>query len=147
MMRATLPSAWKRFALLGALVAAGIAGLLAIPNAGADEPSADVPASADTYLRRGNPNTNEGASTFLRVRTTGDNRALVRFDEAAIQDAIGAETLLTATLRLTIVETPSNWGPNGRTIDLHRMLQDWAEGNGFVAGALPGQGGDRKSVV
>lgn len=139
MMRATLPSAWKRFALLGALVAAGIAGLLAIPNAGADEPSADVPASADTYLRRGNPNTNEGASTFLRVRATGDNRALIRFDEAAIQDAIGAETLLTATLRLTIVETPSSWGPNGRTVDLHRMLQDWAEGNGFTSGALPGQ--------
>ena len=132
MTRAILPSAWKRFALLGALVVAGIAALLAIPNAGADEPSADVPASADTYLRRGNPNTNEGASTFLRVRATGDNRALVRFDEAVIQDAIGGETLLTATLQLTILETPSGWGPNGREVALHRLTQDWAEGNGFV---------------
>lgn len=139
MMRATLPSAWKRFALLGALVAAGIAGLLAIPNAGADEPSASLTPVADTFVRQSNSNTNEGASTFLRVRATDDNRALIRFDEAAIQDAIGAETLLTATLRLTIVETPSNWGPTGRAIGLHRMLQDWAEGNGFVTGALPAQ--------
>src|SRR5688500_11962933 len=42
-------------------------------------------ASADTYLRNGIPNTNEGGSTYLRVRDAGNNRALIRFDQAAIQ--------------------------------------------------------------
>ena len=25
---------------------------------------------------------------------------------------------------------PGNWGSNGRTVDAHRLLEDWAEGNG-----------------
>jgi hypothetical protein len=83
----------------------------------------------DSYLRHGAPNTNEGSSTFLRVRESGDNAALLGF-ELSNQDVSG---LLTARLVLTIQETGNNWG-SGRVIRAHRLLGDWTEGNGFNAG-------------
>lgn len=39
-----------------------------------------LPAAADTYVRSGAADTNEGGAPFLRVRASGDNRGLVRFD-------------------------------------------------------------------
>ena len=92
-----------------------------------------VGAIADTYVRSGAPNTNEGASDFLRIRDAGDNRVLVRFDQAAIAAAVGNQTILAATLQMDIVDNGNNWGPNGRTASLHRMLVGWAEGNGREA--------------
>jgi hypothetical protein len=90
----------------------------------------------DAYLRRWAPNTNEGGSTFLRVRDAGDNAALVAFDLSG-QDLSG---LVTATLKLTIQETANNWGP-GRPVRAHRLLSDWTEGNGFDSGGnVPGTG-------
>jgi hypothetical protein len=83
--------------------------------------------TGDTYLRSGNPNTNEGAALFLRVRPTGDNRALLRFDESDLVTAIGSGTLVSAQLELTIVDNADNWGPSGRTIDAHRLTQAWTE--------------------
>src|SRR5262245_31451953 len=49
-----------------------------------------IVASADTYVRSGAPNTNEGASTFMRLQASGDNRGLVRFDQSDIQSAVGS---------------------------------------------------------
>ena len=86
--------------------------------------------AADTYLRRGSDNRNLGAGLLLRVRADGQNRAVVRFDQSAIQAAVGSRTLLSATLRLTIVDNGNNWGTSGRTVDAHRLLPSWAEGNG-----------------
>ena len=37
-----------------------------------------VPITGDTYLRQGEPNQNFGTAAILRVRPTGDNRALLR---------------------------------------------------------------------
>jgi PKD domain len=87
---------------------------------------------ADTYIKSGKPNENEGTSTFLRLQNIGDNRALVKFDTSQIQDAVGDSQNYTATLQFTITDNGNNWGAQGRTIDVHRMLQDWAEGNGFI---------------
>jgi hypothetical protein len=84
-------------------------------------------ASADSYLRGGGAeNTNEGASTFLRVQRTGNNRALVRFDQATIAGAVSGGTLQAATLRLFIETNNGSWG-TGRAIDVHRLLSDWSE--------------------
>ncbi|MEX0650150.1 MAG: DNRLRE domain-containing protein [Candidatus Andersenbacteria bacterium] len=94
-------------------------------------------ASADTYLRKGAANTNEGASPILRVRSAGHNRALVQFDQTEIEDLIGEGTLISAVLELEIETAKNNWGPLGRAISTHRLTQTWAEGNGKNA-ELPG---------
>lgn len=86
--------------------------------------------SADTYVRSGQDNRNEGAGEFMRIRADGDNRAFVRFDQNAIQLTIGSGTVLSAKLRLTIVDNGDNWGITGRTVDAHRLITDWVEGNG-----------------
>lgn len=87
-------------------------------------------AAADTYVRKGGANTNEGASTFVRLRASGENRALVRFDQAAIVNALGGGTLVSAKLQLDIVKNSNNWGPGGRSLELHRLNMNWTEGNG-----------------
>jgi hypothetical protein len=85
----------------------------------------------DSFIKQGESNTNEGINTMMRVRDSGNNRVLVSFDQNEMLDAAQERTLQSATLRLYIEENGNNWGPNGRTIDLHRLLSDWAEGNGF----------------
>lgn len=98
-------------------------------------------ASADTYLRSGAPNTNEGSSSFLRLRASGDNRALVRFDQTALQAAAQDRWLVSARLELTITHNANNWGPSGRTISVYRLTSPWEEGNGFVdQGSPPNRG-------
>ena len=101
------------------------------PTASA-QPSAiaTLVASGDTYLKGGTPNTNQGASTFVRVRESGPNRGLVRFSQSEIQAAINGGTLVSVKLRMTIVDNGNNWGTTGRTVDIHRVLVDWTEGNG-----------------
>ncbi len=90
--------------------------------------STSVGAVADTYLRLGSPNQNQGTESLLRLRQSGKNRALLRFDVAAIATAIGEGTLQSAHLVLTISHNGSNWGAAGRTIDLHRLTAAWTEG-------------------
>lgn len=85
----------------------------------------------DSFLKQGPPNTNEGANRMMRVRDDGNNRALISFDQNEILAASQERTLSSATLRLYIEENGNTWGPNGRTIDIHRLLADWTEGNGF----------------
>lgn len=86
--------------------------------------------SADTYVRSGSDNRNAGAGTFMRLQDSGDNRSLVKFDQTAMQSQIGIGQVLSAKLRVTIVDNGNNWGTTGRTIDIHRLTANWAEGNG-----------------
>ena len=88
-------------------------------------------ASGDTYLKGGTPNTNEGASTFVRVQQSGPNRALIRFSQSEIQAAVDGGILVSAKVRMTITDNGNNWGTTGRTVDVHRVLVDWTEGNGL----------------
>jgi probable HAF family extracellular repeat protein len=99
--------------------------------------AASIPAAADTYLRSGAPDTNEGAAPFLQVRASGDNRALVRFDQAALQSLVGSGTVLSATLTFEITDNGDNWGATGRTISAYRVTSAWAEGNGFNSQGTP----------
>ncbi|RME56828.1 MAG: tandem-95 repeat protein, partial [Deltaproteobacteria bacterium] len=87
--------------------------------------------TADTYLRGLATDTNEGASSLLSVRKIGTHRLLVRFD--GIGEVIGEGTLLSATLRLSVVLNGNDWGLSGRPLDLHRLLVPWSEGNGWTA--------------
>jgi len=83
--------------------------------------------AGDTYIRSGNPNQNQGTESILRVRPDGDNRTLIRFDQAAVAAVVGTRTVTSAQLELTIAENFDNWGPSGRTLDLHRLTQSWTE--------------------
>lgn len=89
-----------------------------------------LPASADNHVRSGQDHRNYGALEYMRLQASGDNRSLIKFDENAIEAAIGNGTLTSATLQLTIVDNGNNWGATGRDISLHRLLKDWTEGNG-----------------
>ena len=84
-------------------------------------------AVADTYLRDGSPNQNQGDETALRVRSSGHNRALVRFDAAEVADVVGTGEVVAASLDLTIELNADNWGTTGRTVDAHRLLVPWSE--------------------
>jgi hypothetical protein len=86
-------------------------------------------ASADTYVRSGNDNRNEGAEQYLNLQSSGNNRSLIRFNQSAMQSAITGD-VLSAKLRLTIADNGNNWGTSGRTVDVHRLIADWIEGNG-----------------
>jgi len=81
--------------------------------------------NGDTYLRGSNQN--DGTKTFLRLRSSGDNRALVRFDQAQILAAMNAGVLISAQLELFIELNNDSWGSSGREIDVHRVTTNWTE--------------------
>jgi alpha-tubulin suppressor-like RCC1 family protein len=84
--------------------------------------------SKDSYLRQGSPNTNEGGNPNLRIQASGNNRVLVGFDGTNQISTVG---LKSATLVLTIMDNSDNWGRNDiRSVDAHRLLVNWTEGNG-----------------
>ncbi len=84
-----------------------------------------LPVAADTYVRNGSPNQNQGGESLLRIRSSGKNRALARFDLAGLEDAV--DDLHSATLELYVETNGGNWGTAGRTIDAHRLTADWTE--------------------
>jgi alpha-tubulin suppressor-like RCC1 family protein len=84
--------------------------------------------SKDSYLRQGSPNTNEGGNPNLTIQDSGNNRVLVGFDGL---DQLSTVGLKSATLVLTIMDNSDNWGTNdNHTVDAHRLLVTWTEGNG-----------------
>ncbi|NJL29623.1 MAG: DNRLRE domain-containing protein, partial [Thermoanaerobaculia bacterium] len=84
-----------------------------------------LPVLADTYLRDGSPNQNQGTEDLLRIRSSGKNRALVRFDLGGVAELV--DTLESATLELFIANNGNNWGTNGRTVDVHALGAEWSE--------------------
>lgn len=91
-----------------------------------ETPDTQFSAVGDTFLRQGVPNTSEGANPGLRIQASGNNRILVAFDLSGIDTS----QVTRATLTLTILDNTDNWGITGRTIDAHRLLTSWVEGNG-----------------
>jgi hypothetical protein len=89
--------------------------------------SATFTAVGDTYVRQGDANQNFGTETVLRIRQTGKNRSLARFDAAEVRQAIGQGTLVAASLELTITKNGANWSKTGRPVDVHRLTADWTE--------------------
>jgi len=97
------------------------------PQAAPQSRDSALAPTADTYIRQGNPNQNQGTEPILRLTASGKNRALLRWDPQAIAGAIGGDSLVAARLELTIAANADNWGTSGRTIDLHRLTQAWTE--------------------
>jgi subtilisin family serine protease len=83
--------------------------------------------AADTYIRQVSPNQNQGAELILRLQSSGKNRALLRWDQQALIQAVAGGTVSAARLELTIADLGDNWSTTGRTIELHRMTQAWTE--------------------
>ena len=83
--------------------------------------------AADTTLRQGTPNSNQGAETFLRIQHNGNQRVLVRFDQQALEQAVGSSSIRSAKLRLFIAANGNNWGADGREVNVHRLTQAWTE--------------------
>ncbi|MCW5830699.1 MAG: VCBS repeat-containing protein [Deltaproteobacteria bacterium] len=119
------------------------AGIFVLPQAASADPvTISIDAGADTYVRNGADNTNEGGAAFLRIQQSGNNRALVHFSQVELQGPLRGRNLISATLKADIVHNGNNWGSTGRTVDAHRMRQGWSEGNGKVAGISPSDRGD-----
>ncbi len=93
--------------------------------------------TADSYIKQGSSNENEGSSSFMRLQSTGHNRSLVKFDQSQIETAVNGAQNYTAKLQFAISDNGNNWGSTGRPISLHRLIQDWTEGNGFNDGNNP----------
>ena len=90
----------------------------------------DVTTDKDSILRPGARDRNEGANPLLHL---GESRRLVvGFDLSAVN----LSGLTSATLVLTINDDndPGQWGPSGRTVDAHRLLEAFVEGNGKAFG-------------
>lgn len=102
-----------------------------------DVPPLELTTIADSFLRQGQANRNEGANPHLFVQSTGHNRALSAFDGSAIANYVATHGISSAKLILTIASNGNNWGSMGRTIDAHPLLGTFTEGNGKDAG-LPG---------
>ncbi|HEV7515698.1 MAG TPA: DNRLRE domain-containing protein, partial [Thermoanaerobaculia bacterium] len=81
-------------------------------------------AAADTYLQAGNANQNHGGDAVLQV--AGNQRALLRFDPAAVASAVGSGRLVSASLEL-FVHSASGWGADGRPVEAHSVTADWTE--------------------
>lgn len=98
--------------------------LLALLPNGAGATQVVLDPTADTYLRGGAPNANQGDAGLLRVNSS-PNRALVRFDQAQIASATAGRVLLSARLDL-YVTTSNQWG-TGRAVNAQRLTADWSE--------------------
>jgi hypothetical protein len=83
-------------------------------------------ATADTTIKKDSPNQNFGAQKTL-VLKEGGTCVLVRFDPAAIAEAVGGGSLASAQLQLYIGAKAANWGPTGRTVDAYRLDAAWVE--------------------
>ncbi len=103
--------------------------------------------SADSYIKQGAQNENEGSSSFLRLQSSGHNRGLIKFDQSQIQAAVSSSSNFSAKLRFTISSNSNGWGSSGRTINLHRFTKGWLEGNGFNSEQNPSSKGTGSGVT
>jgi len=105
-----------------------VVGVLSITQVGSTTPTLTLTCSKDSCVLGGSVNLNEGANPKIRLQASGNNRGLVAFDMTGVT----TDDLYQATLKLTINDDdpPSNWGASGRYVDVHRLTEDWSEGNG-----------------
>lgn len=112
----------RRTLLLGLL-------LTAAPALRAD--TVELTPVADTCIADYFPSNNFGAMTFFNGGTTQNyatNRGLLRFDLAAVP---AGSKILAAALTVEVVGQPGEpW--NSANFGLHRLLQDWGEGDNFA---------------
>ena len=92
-------------------------------------------AAEDSLVRRGGPNTNEGANNFPRVRDAGGTtRSMVGFDLSGVPIAGLKRATLVLTIDDSFSRSPARWGSEGRRVDVHLLNRNWVEGNGKSLG-------------
>jgi hypothetical protein len=85
---------------------------------------------SDNYLKKDNRDQNKGSSTLLKTDETNKSHIPIRFDQNAITGALNSKPLISATLKVYIVQ---NWGgftTSGKRVEVYRMtadLGDWLE--------------------
>lgn len=89
-----------------------------------------IAVTKDAFLRKQPHNTNEGGNTILTVRNR-KNRTLVGFDLTGKNVA----ALNSATLVFTVKKNLRGWRAAGKDIEVHALLDDFAEGNGQLLGS------------
>ncbi|MEM7152401.1 MAG: DNRLRE domain-containing protein [Myxococcota bacterium] len=87
--------------------------------------SATVDASADTFIRFGRPYQSDSDQTFLSIKQSGKHRSLIQFDPADIDAVVGTDSIISATLQLSVAVPAANWPAAGGTLDVHAMTQAW----------------------
>ncbi len=107
-------------AVCGALVLC-LLGVSALP---ASAQTFTLPASADTFLRDGAANRNSGGEAELQL--SGNQRAVLRVDQAAVAAAVGSGRVVSASLEL-FVRSANGWGSDGRLVEAHRVTASWTE--------------------
>ncbi|MCA9710962.1 MAG: hypothetical protein KDK70_34290 [Myxococcales bacterium] len=95
------------------------------PRAGVAVTTSQLEATQDTFIHHSDPFHPSSDLPFLQIQLEGHHRALVQFDAAAIDAAVGDDILLSATLVLPIAQAAQNWPPAGGTLDVHRMTTAW----------------------
>jgi len=102
-----------------------------------ERPDALAP-TGDLFVRRADPNVNEGASSHLMVRGSSAH-ALIRFDQSEIAAVLAGRELLSARVELRIdgPRRPHGWRASGGPLEIHRLTAPWTEGNGFDHAARP----------
>lgn len=98
--------------------------------------------SADTSVRLLMPFANDGTAPILSTSSAsiaGLERTLVRFDQAAIAGAVGANRLVSATLEMTVVGMSASW--LGGRVGAHQMTRSWTEAGATWACANDTVGG------
>lgn len=84
-------------------------------------------AAADSFVRSNQANTNYGSSTTMELRLNGQRSPIVRFDATALATAAAGQTLVSATLELTLDgAAPPQW-QSGQTVYVHRITASWDE--------------------
>ncbi|MFY9822528.1 MAG: DNRLRE domain-containing protein, partial [Thermoanaerobaculia bacterium] len=83
--------------------------------------------TGDSYIKKGDANKNFGSEAILRVRQSGQQRALVMFDGASLATTLHGATVVSASLELHVEKNGRNWGKTGRTVEAHRLTAAWTE--------------------
>lgn len=96
--------------------------------------SSTLAPAKDSYLRQRSDDSNQGINPLLQIKTDATNRVVIAFDQDSIASSAEGRTLQSATLRLHINDMGNNWKTSGRTVEVHRLLSDWVEGNGWSVG-------------
>lgn len=93
-------------------------------------PPGPIDVSGDTYVRKGDADDNEGASTFLRMGSF-NYPFFLQFDPAQYNPNMNLHCVdITATVTLPVLEAQFS-ASHPRAVCLHAMQSDWVEGNGF----------------
>ncbi|MEK6968500.1 MAG: Ig-like domain-containing protein, partial [Nanoarchaeota archaeon] len=94
--------------------------------------TAKLSASADSFIRTGAKNFNEGGNQKLYLQKSGGSYVFINFD---INNSVRA-SITKAYLVLTITDSGKNWGA-GELVTAQRVNQSWVEGNGWITGKNP----------